>query len=263
MVSLELEARLDNLLSTAQEETSDIDLFAPITEREECPICLLPLPIKEGQIVFMPCCGKDICKGCICKQKMNDVKNGTAHEQKCAFCRQSPPNIVKAIKKLMKKNNPDAFMCMAFKHKLGEDGVLQSDTKALEMFIRAAELGHANAFEKLGYHYQCGIAVEQNISKAMEFYEVGAKKGSVNAHGMLAIFQERIGNINEGIEHKKVLASAGDQDSMDGLMKMYKGKLLSKEDMTITLRAFQASSHAMKSKDRDAASKVLGEFAIC
>ena len=45
MASLELEARLDNLLSTAQEETKDIDLFAPIPAREECPICLQILPI--------------------------------------------------------------------------------------------------------------------------------------------------------------------------------------------------------------------------
>ena len=44
MVSLELEARLDNLLSTAQAETANIDLFAPIQEKEECPICLIPLP---------------------------------------------------------------------------------------------------------------------------------------------------------------------------------------------------------------------------
>ena len=37
MVSLELDARLDNLLSTAQAETVDIDIFAPIniTEREK------------------------------------------------------------------------------------------------------------------------------------------------------------------------------------------------------------------------------------
>ena len=42
MVSSELEARLDNLLVTSQEETKDVDLFAPITDREECPICLQP-----------------------------------------------------------------------------------------------------------------------------------------------------------------------------------------------------------------------------
>jgi len=55
MSSLELEARLDNLLSTAQDETKDIDLFAPIVEREECPICMIPLPIKDNEVVFMPC----------------------------------------------------------------------------------------------------------------------------------------------------------------------------------------------------------------
>ena len=50
--NLELEARLDNLLSTAQAETAAIDLYAPIAEREECPICMIPLPIKESETVF-------------------------------------------------------------------------------------------------------------------------------------------------------------------------------------------------------------------
>ena len=47
---LELKARLDNLLATAQEETKDI--FAPITKKEECPMCLIPLPFNEGEIMF-------------------------------------------------------------------------------------------------------------------------------------------------------------------------------------------------------------------
>jgi len=38
MPTLELEARVDNLLATAQAETADIDLFAPILKRDECPI---------------------------------------------------------------------------------------------------------------------------------------------------------------------------------------------------------------------------------
>jgi len=53
------------------------------------------------------------------------------------------------------------------------------------------------------------------------------------------------------IEHFKVAASAGDKESMDILMKMYKDKLLSKENLTQALRAFQTSENAMKSKDRD------------
>ena len=179
--SLELEARLDNLLATAQAETADIDLFAPIPEREECPICMIPLPLREDETEFKICCGKNICIGCSYKQSMNDKKNRVPnHKKKCAFCRQltHPKNKVKALKKLMKKNNSDAFMHMAKRHIQGED-IFQSNTKALEMMIRAAELGNANAFAMIGYYYLTGVAVTQNTSKALDYYEIAAKKGSV------------------------------------------------------------------------------------
>ena len=69
-----------------KEETKDIDLFAPITEREECPICMLVLPLTG--VTFFPCCGKRICDGCT--NKVTDAeKNGKPlHELKCAFCQQ-------------------------------------------------------------------------------------------------------------------------------------------------------------------------------
>jgi len=122
MATLELEARLNNLLSTAQEETANVDLFAPIPEREECPICMIPLP-NDG-VTFFPCCGKRICGGCIYKSLMSEVKDKGADSSKiglCAFCRQqAPKNDTKAIKKLMKKKNPHAFMKMALKYRDGE-----------------------------------------------------------------------------------------------------------------------------------------------
>lgn len=91
MTTLELVARLDNLLSTAEAETANIDLFGPIPERGECPICLLPLPLKNGdtETKFMPCCGKCICKGCVIKNLLTEKEKGvTAEEFKCVFCRQ-------------------------------------------------------------------------------------------------------------------------------------------------------------------------------
>ncbi len=88
----------------------------------------------------------------------------------------------------MKKSNPFAYMQMAIKYKQGDDGVFQSDTRSLEMFIKAAELGHAEAFGNIGSNYQDGTAVEQNMSNALEYYEVAAKKGSILAHNYLAKF---------------------------------------------------------------------------
>ena len=159
-------------------------------------------------------------------------------------------NAIKSLRRLMKKNNPEAFMQMATEHKSGE-GVFQSDTKSLEMRICAAELGHADAFINIGSSYQEGVVVEQNIVKAVEYYEVAAKKGSVHAHKVLAGFHGRNGNKQQCIGHVKVAASAGDKEAMDDLMRVYKDKLISKEELTQTLRAYQTSKNAMKSKDRD------------
>jgi len=255
MVSLELEARLDNLLSTAQAETANTDLFAPLMEREECPICMIPLPIDEIEIVFQTCCGKSICCGCIHKQKMND-------NNKCAFCCQPvPKNIIKALKKLTKRNNVDALIQMVYLYNSGEE-VFQSDTKSLEMRIRAAELGSAKAFSVIGKSYIEGTAVEVDRSRSLAFYEIAAKKGCIIAHQYLAAFNFENGDYQRCTDHLKVCANAGCQGSMNKLMAYYKTNvskdgltqmqtLLTKEDLAQTLRAFQSSNNEMKSKDRD------------
>lgn len=151
----------------------------------------------------------------------------------------------------MKKNNPDAYMQMASRYESG-DGVFQSDTKALEMRIRAAELGNSQAYYFIGYFYDKGIVVEEDKSKAVEYLEISAKKGSALAHHQLAVNHHRsIGNIDESIKHLKVAASAGNKDAVDELMSMFKEKTLPKEDLTQTLRAYQASNDLIRSEDRD------------
>ena len=257
MASLELEARLDTLLSTAQTETADIDLFAPVQETEECPICMIPIPLDRGETAFYTCCGKSICRGCIYTHLLGEIANGaTVDDQKCPFCRQPPlseTNQIKLLKRLMKNNNPQGFIQMAKSYEDGEDGLIQSNTKAFQMYICAAEIGYTEAYEKIGFYYQQGIAVEQDMSKAFAFYEVASKKGSVHAHKKLAKFHAINENVQQCIEHTKVAANAGDKDSMDMLMGIYKKQILSKEELTQTLRAHQASINGMKSEDREKA----------
>ena len=166
----------------------------------------------------MKCCGKSICCGCICKNLVTEQKKGKLKDYKCAFCCQPNPKTIKALKKLMKKNNPQAFYQMATQYEEG-DGVIQSDTKILEMYICAAELGHAQAFGAIGESYEEGIAVEQDMSKALEFWKIAAKKGSWIAHDWLACFHLKNGNENKCIEHMKVAASAGDQESIEGVQR--------------------------------------------
>jgi len=150
-------------------------------------ICMIPFDNDPQGTVFHSCCGKNICNGCIykniCAELDKDSEVGL-----CVFCRRQLEvgNRTKVIKKLMKNNNPDAYMKMAERYKKGINGVLQSDTRSLELLIRAAELGLTRAYFMIGLYYQGGVAVEQNKSKSMEIFEVAAKKGSVQAHRKLA-----------------------------------------------------------------------------
>lgn len=258
MASLEIEARLDNLLTTTQTEMADVNLFAPITDRDECPICLLPFPIRMDSLSFFACCGKYVCVGCTYKNMMVEAdkaeNGGVQREHKCPFCRL--PINDKQLKKLIKKNHPLAFMQMGYHYQTGT-GVIQSDSKSLDMFIRAAELGVAQAFVMIGNAYAAGEAVAQDVSKALEYYEIAAKRGRILSHYYLALYREKSGDIQISINHLKVIACAGHQLAMDKLMNHYRNNSISKEDLAQTLRAYQASSDLMKSKERDEAQLVL------
>ena len=150
-------------------------------------------------------------------------------------------------------------MKMAINYRDGE-GVFQSDTRSLEMRICAAELGNAKAHGLIGYHYDNGIAVEEDKSKALAYYEVSAKKGSVRGHELLAFYYQKEGNIQTSIEHLKIAASAGYQQSMDCVFAAYKDNSISKEDLAQTLRAYQTSSNETKSKDRDKVRAMMDQY---
>ena len=62
-------------------ELHDEKLFKEPPPREECPICLIPLPLDASEMAFKSCCGKLICKGCI--YAMEESEEGG---DLCAFC---------------------------------------------------------------------------------------------------------------------------------------------------------------------------------
>lgn len=182
------------------------------------------------------------------------------YKQNCAFCRQPTQeegSYIKQVKRLTKKNHPVALMVMAVRY-LSGDGVIQSDTKTFEMLICAAELGHAPAFGMIAHLYEEDNTVfSQNISKTLAFGEIGAKKGDVKAHIIIATQRFEAGDYDNSIKHLKVAANAGHQGAMDLLMEHYKNSLLPKEDLAQTLRAYQASSDQMKSPEREKCMSLL------
>ena len=61
---------------------TDEELFRQPPPREECPICMLPQPLDEGETYYQACCGKVLCCGCI-----DAVEPGKDNQILCPFCR--------------------------------------------------------------------------------------------------------------------------------------------------------------------------------
>ena len=86
----------------------DEALFKQPPLLDDCPICMLPLPSMTSGRLYLECCGKILCKGCIHAVAIRD-----RHEQKCAFCRTPAPKsnqeVVKRIKKREKVDDSNAI----------------------------------------------------------------------------------------------------------------------------------------------------------
>ena len=141
-------------------------------------------------------------------------------------------------------------MHMAHRHQTG-DGVSQSNMKALELFIRASDLGSAVVYGFIAVNYKHGYVVEKDGSKSRAFLEISAKKGSISGRRRLAKSEEENGDIDMAIKHWIIAANAGFQESMDNLMRAFRDNVFAKEDLLQTRREFQTSSDEMKSEARD------------
>ena len=111
---------------------------------EECPICLLPLPLNPRESMFQSCCGKLICFGCIYAMEKEARGRGKRGPLYCAFCRALPPTSEATFdsqsRKLMETDHAYAFYYVAGLYKNGE-GVPQDMAKANELYLKAGELG--------------------------------------------------------------------------------------------------------------------------
>lgn len=58
---------------------SDDELFRDPPPKEDCSICMLPMPFANGlcgvHTIYMPCCGKTLCKGCV-TASIDEIKKG-------------------------------------------------------------------------------------------------------------------------------------------------------------------------------------------
>ena len=234
----------------------DEALFKEPPLPEDCPICMLPLPLTEGEVQFQSCCGKMICRGCIYAMVEREGVNTL-----CAFCRTPDPNsakeCIKRLEKRMDKGNAAAFSMLAGFYAEGDMGLPQDWLKANELYLKAGELGCDEAYFNLGNAYDDGEGVDIDEEKAKHYWELAAMNRDVTARHNLGVIEEGAGNDERAFKHYILAASAGHPESLavvkEGFMKGH----VTKDEYKSTLRAYHECQTEMKSEARDAAKTLL------
>ena len=130
-------------------ELRDIELFKqPPPLHGDCPICFLRMPTLDSGRKFQSCCGKTICSGCI-----HTVLKRDRGVSLCPFCRLLTPatdkEIIKRIMKRVEVDDARAINQLGSGYCLGEKGLSRDYAKAVELWHRAAELGHVAAYHSI------------------------------------------------------------------------------------------------------------------
>jgi TPR repeat protein len=233
-------------------ELHDIELFKQPPPREDCPICMLPLPLLITGFRYKVCCGKVICSGCIHAVFLRD--NGVGL---CPFCRTPSPDSeeenIKRIKKRVEAGDAEAIFGLGCYYLTGEFGLPQDHGKALELWQQAGELGNAKAYYNVGNAYHTGEGVERDNKKADHYYELAAMGGDVAARHSLGNSEFRVGNWDRALKHYMVSAGDGYNGSVKNIQDLYKHGRATKEDYSNALRAYQKYLDDIKSEQRDIA----------
>ena len=217
----------------------------------DCPICFVPLPIDQSKSALWPCCSKVICEGCRYAQLLRDPL-----KQICAFCRHpAPKSEAEAGLNLMKrveKNDPVAMTQM------GTERYYEGDySSAFEYLTKAAELGDADAHNKLAQMYYHGKGVEEDEKKASYHWEEAAIGGHPDARHNLGVIEMDNGRPERAVKHFIIAANLGDEDSMKALWGCFAGGYISKDNLNAILRAHHTAVNATKSPQRKAVEELM------
>ena len=149
------------------------------------------------------------------------------------------------------RGNADALnYLLAGFYRNGTLGLPQDRAKANELFLKAGELGCADAYCNLGSAYILGRGVEIDMKKAKHYYELAAMTGDIKARHNLGCAEEDAGKFHQAFKHYVISARAGCKDSLDSVKKGYMAGHVTKEEYANTLREYQKSQDEMKSDAR-------------
>ena len=259
--------------TTCCAEIRDEALFKDPPAKEDCPICLLPMPMtiiscaslpaatissvsiydfaianeelaNEDTEEDYPCCGKSICAGCVHSFR----KSGNIG--KCSFCNadrgsKTDEEIVEEVMKRVEANDANSICMLANSYHHGVNGLQRDEERAIELYARAADLGHS------GSHYQLGVIYHEGGEKAKFHYEAAAMAGHEVARNTLGYIEFHSGNMERALKHTMIAASRGNYFAMHSVIISFEEGGVSRESIDSTLTAYNNSCAEMRSEERD------------
>eukprot|EP00956_Cyclotella_meneghiniana_P037906 scaffold146532_cov45-Cyclotella_meneghiniana.AAC.1 len=178
-------------------DSLEMKLYTRPPPQDDCPICMLPMPMDYGcETDYMSCCGKIMCAGC----------RYYLPRHYCPFCNVP---VYKDIKEMIERNNirmekyndPMATYRLACFHDTGTHGFPLDRVKAVELFRRAGELGSAGAHHRLGLMYARGEPVGKDMKKSVYHMKQAAMMGNSEARFYLGCTEGNDGHIDIAMKH--------------------------------------------------------------
>ena len=256
--------------AAAEKRTEDPLMNWTRPEREECPVCMLPLPsLQTSESMYWCCCGRIMCCGCIvgqilAKDDNDNYANNVDKAFLCPFCRvsNSSGEAEHTLEKEMKRaneGNSEAIFRVGQVYYHGERGIKQDKDEGLKWFHRAMKEGSGRAAYILGVAYEHGDGVDKDIDKAIEYYQKGGDLGDAHSFHSAGILLVKKGMLEEAALHYRKAAMCGlsDNNILDYIRHEYKAGIITKEEYAYTLREHQAACNEMKSEGRDAYKQYL------
>ena len=149
--------------------------------------------------------------------------------------------------KRVEANDSGAISSLASYYLHGVNGFQQDHTKAMELYVRAANIGYKKAHNNLaGVYYEGG-----DMKKAKFYFEAAAMAGHEVARCNLGNMEFKSGNMDRAIKHWTIAASAGHYKAMFQLKICFEKGLVSRKSIDSTLEAYYNSCAEMRSEARD------------
>ena len=158
----------------------------------------------------------------------------------------------------MENGNAEACNVLASNYYNGKN-VQQDRTKARELYLKAGELGCAEAYYNLGLSYYnenegtTASSTSSDKAKAKQYYELAAIRGDVYARYSLGCFEGMAGHDDRAYKHMMIAAKAGCKDALHEVKRGSDEYFVTKEEYESSLCAYNRRIDEMKSDMRDKA----------